>query len=206
MTGEENKELPDEMKWLYDVEGLDIAEGIKNSGGAQPYIFALLLFFDTIDDNARVIDDAFYDYDIALFTIKVHSLKTSARIIGAMKLMELCMNIEQAGKKGNPHFVIDHYEEMITMYKGFKEKLSRLSSFSGDIGERKEVITDDELLEAYGNLRDYINDMDYDSSEELINEMKKYDLNEEDAIIVREAEKALRSLDWDKMMDVLDKK
>ncbi len=206
ITSGEDEELADEFKWLYEVEGIDVSEGIKNSGGAQPYIFALLLFLDTIDDNARVIDDAYLDYDIALFTIKVHALKTSARIIGAMKLMELCQNIEQAGKKGDPHYVIDHYEEMIEMYKGFKEKLSRLSYLSGDIGDKREFISQEELIKAYGRLRDYANDMDYDSAEELINGMKKYELEENDAITVKEAEKALRSLDWDKMIEILDKK
>ena len=206
IAGGESEELPDEMKWLYEVEGLDVAEGIKNSGGAQPYIFALLLFLDTIDENAKVIDDAYYDYDIALFTIKVHALKTSARIIGAMDLMDLCMNIEKAGKKGDPHFLIDHYEEMISMYKGFKDKLSGLSYLSGDLGGKREFISQEELIKAYGHLRDYANDMDYDSSEDLINQMKKYELNEEDAVIVKDAEKALRSLDWDKMIEILDKK
>lgn len=202
----EDEELADEFKWLYEVEGIDVSEGIKNSGGAQPYIFALLLFLDTIDDNARVIDVAYLDNDIALFTIKVHALKTSARIIGAMKLMELCQNIEQAGKKGDPHYVNDHYEEMIEMYKGFKEKLSRLSYLSRDIGDKREFISREELIKTYGHLRDYANDMDYDSAEELINGMKKYELEENDAITVKEAEKALRSLDWDKMIEILDKK
>lgn len=202
----ENEELPDDMKWLYEVEGIDVSEGIKNSGGAQPYIFALLLFLDTIDENARVLDAAYYDYDIALFSVKVHALKTSARIIGAKQLMELCANIERAGKKGDPRFVIDNYEEMIGMYKGFKEKLSRLSYLSGDLGDKREFISQEELVKAYGHLRDYAEDMDYDSSEELISKMKKCDLEQGDAAIVAEAEKALINLDWDKMIEVLDQK
>ncbi len=83
---EELTELPAEMLWIYEVGGISVQEGIKNSGGISSYLFGLDLFLDTIDENSRIINDAYEEGNIRLFTIKVHALKSSARIIGALGL------------------------------------------------------------------------------------------------------------------------
>ena len=59
------------------------------------------MFHDTIDYNADVLEKAFTDADYSLYTIKVHALKSSARIIGASKLSKLAEELEMAGKSNN---------------------------------------------------------------------------------------------------------
>ena len=77
------------MLWIKEVKDISFDDGLKNSGGVAPYLFGLDLFYDTIDENSKVINNAYAEGNIRLFTIKVHALKSSARIIGALKLAEL---------------------------------------------------------------------------------------------------------------------
>ena len=53
------------MLWLNETDGIDVPDGIKNSGGVDSFIFSLDLFLDTIDDNSAVIKKA-YDERIKL--------------------------------------------------------------------------------------------------------------------------------------------
>ena len=115
------EEIPEEMSWIYDTEGLNAEEGITNSGGVSSFMFALDLFYDTIEENSKVINDALADGDIRLYTIKVHSLKSSARIIGALELSEACAQLENAGNKEDTAFIDENTDKMMAMYLGFRE-------------------------------------------------------------------------------------
>ena len=110
---EEITEMPENMKWIYDVEGINVDEGIKNSGGISSYIFGLGLFLDTIEGNAKVLKDSYDEGNIRLYTIKVHSLKSSARIIGAMELSKLAQELEDAGNKEDIAFIEDNKDRFL---------------------------------------------------------------------------------------------
>jgi CheY-like chemotaxis protein len=120
--------VPDNMQWIYETEGIDAGEGIKNSGGINNYLFALKLFFDNIDGNIKVIRDSYGIRNLRLYTIKVHALKSSARIIGAMELSQLAGELEAAGDKEDLEFIRANTYKLLSEYEAFKEKLSRINT------------------------------------------------------------------------------
>ena len=126
LSEEELKELPDNMLWINEVEGLSVDDGIRNSGSISSYIFALRLFLDTIDDNISVITNSYESGDIRLYTIKVHALKSSARIIGALELSKQAADLEKAGKDGDKSFIDLHTNKLISDYSAFKQKLEKM--------------------------------------------------------------------------------
>jgi len=194
---EDLKELPEDMLWLYDTEGISVDDGIKNSGGISNYIFSLKLFLDTIDSNSKTIEDAYKNGNIRLYTIKVHALKSSARIIGAKELSELAAKLEAAGNKEDMTLIEGKTYELLSMYNDYKEKLSRLNVSEKD--NAKELISEDELNDAYEALYDVIPQMDYDSVEMIINQLNKYKLPDADAEKIAELTRMLKSFDWDGM-------
>ncbi len=198
---EELSEMPEDMLWIYDTEGIDAEEGIKNSGGISQYIFSLNMFFDTIDGNLKVIRDSYDNRNIRLFTIKVHALKTSARIIGATRLSDLCYSLEEAGNKQDTGYIKDNIDMLIADYTEFKDKLARLKKEEDDEG--KEPIPEDELKGAYEALREVIPQMDYDSVEMIIGDLKKYKLPDEDKARIEQLSQLLKVFDWDKMEELI---
>jgi signal transduction histidine kinase/CheY-like chemotaxis protein len=198
--------IPDTMQWVNDVKELSVADGVKNSGGVQAYFFSLLLFHDTIDDNSKVILDAYNNDDIGLFTVKVHALKTSARIVGALKLFEDAQKMEEAGKAEDRKYIDQHLDELMEDYRSFKNLLDKVSQAPSDIDPRTTVIASEELSDAYKTIKEYAEKMDYDSVETVLEQIKEYLLPEQDAFVMTEIEKALRALDFEHITEILKDK
>ena len=199
---EEITEIPEDMKWIYDVKEISVDEGIKNSGGIQAFIFSLKLFFDTIDGNEKVISDAYEEGNIRLYTIKVHALKSSARIIGASKLSEQAAALEDAGNHQDMDFINSHNGPFINEYEAFKERLSRLQS-EEDNDDGKEPIPEEDLMEAYQALKDCIPQMDYDTVEMILKQLTEFKLPEEDKKNISRFSEMLKTYDWDGMEELI---
>ena len=202
---EELTELPAEYMWIRQTEGINADEGIANSGGVMNYIFALKLFLETIDDNARVLNDAVDGGNFRLYTIKVHSLKSSARIIGAMSLSKLAEDLENAGNKGDTDFIIGHADELMRDYFAFKDKLAAIEE-AGEAGgpdEEKEPVSEAELKDAYMALGEMVPQMDYDAVEMILDQLNGYRLPPDDEKFVKEFRHKLKSFDWDGMEEML---
>ena len=197
-------ELSEEAQWLNDVEGLSVSDGIRNSGGASAFIFSLNLFCDTLDDNAKVLEDALAEGDIKLYTIKVHALKSSARIIGALELSEKCQKLEDAGNRGDEKFIYANSGDMMADYRSYKEKLSKLKS-AEEVPEEKKLITSEELERAFESLREAVSVMDYDEIEMMLEKLKEYRLPDSEQNQIGELEKLLKVFDWDAMEELMEK-
>ena len=197
IINEDLEEVPEELNWLYNVDGIIVEDGIKASGGVSSYIFSLHLFLDTIDDTSGVIENAYITEDIKLYTIKVHALKTSARIIGAPELSAICEKLEDAGNRLDHEFIQENTDIMLKMYRGYKDKLERLNHSKEVIGEEKPLIDEAELKDAYEALKEVISMMDYDAVEMIIGQLKEYKLPDDDKDKVQKIEKLLKVFDWD---------
>ncbi|MCR4999056.1 MAG: response regulator [Lachnospiraceae bacterium] len=196
--------LGEEYGWLYDVDGISVEDGMRYSGGASGFVTSIQLFYDTIKEHAAVIQKAYDEGDLKFFTVKVHALKSSARIIGAAELSEQAKLLEDAGKKGDLEYIGAHAKEMLDLYLSYEEKLHQLVKEESDEG--KELIPSTELEDAYGALKELAAQMDYDAIEMVLGTVKEYRLPKEDAALFRELEKAWKTFDWDRMEEILQEK
>ena len=196
--------MPEELNWIYDVKEINVDEGIKNSGGISQFIFSLKMFLDTIDGNAKVINDAYEAGDIRLYTIKVHALKSSFRIIGALEMSKLAESLENAGNKDDKEYIDKYTDDLLKDYMEFKDKLSRLDSEDREDDSDKQEISKDELEDAYGALREMIPQMDYDAVEMILDQLKEYRLPKEDKDKMSEMAKKLKVFDWEGMEALID--
>ncbi|MBE5913366.1 MAG: response regulator [Pseudobutyrivibrio ruminis] len=200
----EPTDLPDDMLWIRQVDGLDVDEGIKNSGGVTVYVISIKDYYDTIDLNADAIEEAYNAGDIKLYTVKVHALKTSARIVGAMELSALAEQLEDAGKKNDLDFINGQTKKLLADYRRYKTLLSKLEASQESQGEEdKTPINPEELKEAYEALKELVQQMDFDGAEMVLSEVRQFKLGDEDNKKVSELEKALKRFDWDAMDNLL---
>ncbi|MBR5408295.1 MAG: response regulator [Lachnospiraceae bacterium] len=198
---EDLKEIPSDLQWIYETEGINVPEGIKNSGSISNFIFSLNLFLDTIEGNAKVLRDSYESGNIRLYTIKVHSLKSSAKIVGALELAAFAEKLEKAGNREDKNYIDANEGKFLSDYETFGEKLSRLHDETEN--EDKEAIPDKELEKAYRALYDVIPQMDYDSVEMILEQLNEYALPKEDARIMKELKKKLKIFDWDGMEELI---
>ncbi len=202
----EPQELPEYLSWIKEIEAISLEDGIRNSGGIAVYEHSIKDFYDTIDLNADTIEQALEAGDIRLYTVKVHALKSSARIVGAMDLSSLAEQLEEAGKKEDIDIININTPKLLSDYRSFKEILSRVKAgeeASDSDAAAKSPIDADDLSSAYEALTELVSQMDYDGAEMVINEVMSYKLPDADAVKFKDLQKYLKLFDWDKMEEIL---
>ncbi len=198
---EEITEIPEDFLWVKEVEGLNADDGIKHSGGIPAFIMSVKMFYETIDDNAGLIEKAFKAGDLRMFTIKVHSLKTSARIVGATGLSKRAEELENAGNREDKDYINKTVPGFLAEYRAFKEKLKKAGEENG--ADDKPLIDDDMLRDGLDTLKVVIPQMDAGSVEMILNQLSEYKLPDDAAGVIAELNKLFRILDWDRMEEVI---
>ncbi len=198
-------EIPESLNWISEVEDIDPSEGLKNCGRPEQYAKFVRTFFDTIDSRIQDIETAYDSKDLYTYTIKVHSLKSTARILGAKELSKLAEKLEYAGEKPDMAVIDEKTRPLLDMLASFKEKLAPIETMgeaSGNSADKPEI-SPDEMENAYSAMREFVPEMDYDAVERVLSELNEYTLPLKDRQKVKELEKLLRCFDWDAMESML---
>ena len=193
-------ELPERLEWMAEVEGIDPSEGIRNCGRPQQYIKFVRTFFETLECRIREIRDSYESGDIANYTIKVHSLKSTARIMGAKELSELARELEDAGNISDLDKIKSKTPKLLETCGSFREKLAPIESVSDNdqnANTDKPAISQDDLTNAYKAIAEFAPQMDYEAVEMVLSELNEYALPPEDEKKVKNLEKLLRKFEWD---------
>ena len=121
----EETPLPD---WLSSVPLLDPDKGVQFCGGNSEYLEALSLFERSIKFHATEIERFWKAKDYGAYTIKVHSLKSMAKSIGATELSRLAAELEAAGKDGDADSIEAGTEALLVLYRSLSEPLAQIHS------------------------------------------------------------------------------
>ena len=193
---------PDEEKndgwWehLASMDEIDAQAGLKNCGSEEGYRSVLSVFHQTAEDKADEIERFYQEGNVESYTIKVHALKSSARIIGAGVLSEQARVLEDAGKNGDNAFIEDHTDELLKMYRSLNDRLSWLDSSDEELPE----ISEDALREAYQTIIEIAGSYDYGLMDDILKRLRGYRLPPSDREKLSDITKMLTELDWDGIM------
>ncbi len=105
------------------IEGIDVEEGIKNSGNEELFINLLGDFYKLIDTKTNKIRKCLSDRMIRDYTIEVHALKSTSRLIGALELSEMFKELEQLGNGEDIAKLDEKTEGVLELYLSYKDKL-----------------------------------------------------------------------------------
>lgn len=187
-----------------DIEGLDVAEGIKNCGGEEFFENILKVFYTSIDDKSDEIEGYYGNGDIKNYTIKVHALKSSARLIGAIELSELAKSLEKAGDENDIASIDAKTLDLLTKYRAYKEKLhAHFRNLEMDMDKDKEEISKDDFLEFVSGLKGMADDFDFDALDEEMEEISNYKVPDCYKDLVKKLEKAVSAVDHDSILEIL---
>jgi putative nucleotidyltransferase with HDIG domain len=184
------EEIPE---WLSHLEDVDAGQGLANCGSAEGYMAVLAVFHRTAAPKADEIEKLYRAGDIGGYTVKVHALKSSARIIGAAELSKLAESLEKAGKEGHTGYISDNTDRLLAMYRDLDRRLGALDAKE----ETMPGIDRKALKEAYQTIAEIAQSMDYELMEEILASLHGYRLPGEDSDRIAEIEGLLTGLDWD---------
>ncbi len=185
----EKAKLPE---WLLHEPLIDIDTGLINSESADAYLSSMDIFMDHVDDNVAELVRCFQTGDFETYTIKVHGLKSTSRVIGAMVLSTTAAALERAGDDNNLDFIRQEHDAFLELYK----KYQTIIAGHANEGE-KEDISPDELSDAMMALKEYALAEDYTLVEGILESLSAYRLDEKHAGILSKIKTLMNRLDWD---------
>ena len=193
------------MEALADVEEIDAAEGLKNCGSEEDYINILDVFYSTVENRIDEIEGLYNDERWQDYTIKVHALKSTAGIIGAMAFREMAKEIEFAGKEGRIDYIKENHETLIKNYRHIKDKLTPICESGEEEDDTpKEEATPGDVARWFDRLSDAADEMDADEIEEVIDEMKGYALPEDAAEVFDKIVESFERFDYSGIAEAVE--
>ncbi len=103
--------------------GIDPAEGIRYTGSEKMWLKLLGDFYKLIDAKANKLESCLADGLLKDYTIEVHALKNTARMIGASHLSEWFFKMEKCGKAGDVETIEKETPGLLQELRSFKEIL-----------------------------------------------------------------------------------
>ena len=189
---EQEAVLPDAVS---DMDEIDSDLGTDNCGSVEGLIRALKIFAGNAISKADEIDSFYKSDDLEGYTIRVHALKSSARIIGATGLSEKARLLEEAGKNKDRSYIKQNNDLLIRDFKDLGTKLS--SAFTEESAEAGEMIPAEKLQDAYNTIYELALMMDYDSLELIFDSLKEYSFEDKDRLKLERIRNAMDDLNWD---------
>ncbi len=195
--------VPEQLLPLKEV-GIDPEDALNGCGGPKDYMDLLKVYYETIDTNASQLDyfHAIRDYDG--YTVLVHSLKSSSRIIGAAKLGEEAQKLENAGKERDAAYLENHHEAFLREYRKLREPLSCIFQ-KEDPAETKPEAPAEVMADAYRRIQTAAGDLDYDALETVFEEMSAYSVPQGEEKLWEQLYAAFEQFEYPEILSLLSK-
>ena len=82
-----------------------------------------MIFSESAGSKSEKIEQVYLTPETDTFTTLVHSLKSSARTIGAVSLSELAKHLEAAGKRGDLETILRDTPKLLADYRKLETQL-----------------------------------------------------------------------------------
>lgn len=181
------------------IPGIDIDKAIKNSGSMELFTELLGDVYKLMDEKINLVETYLKDKDIQNFTIQVHSLKTTCRMIGAIDLGEDFFTLEKLGKENNLEQIKKFTPDVLNTFRSLKPYLEPFAS--NKAGAKKEF-DKDAVSNILNKLVSAIDDFDLGSAEEATKTLSSYGCNEELTNKFQDLDKLVSNLDYDEAKEL----
>ena len=207
---DEQDNVPESLAPLVGLEWIDLSKGIKNSGDAESYLSLLKILYESIDEESSVLDGFYKDSNLNDYTIQVHAMKSSVRLIGASSMADEAQLLENAGKDGDEDYINQHHEGFISAYKSLKEPLSQVFA-EENVEDETENNVEDDMPEADAELMDTVYEEvkasaeanDAESIEAVFAEIEDYRIPDSDAELCQKIRSAAENSDFEAILALL---
>jgi len=182
-----------------ELKDIDLKEAVKNCGGCDVLEKVVKDFLISIDAKAYAIENSLKEQDIRNYTVYVHALKSSARLIGAMELSSMAAELEEKGNEENLLFIREKTPALLEKYRGYKESLSAASKDKGNLPE----IPKEELMDAFMSIKELVEAFDFKTAKDIMKMLEGYSIPEDEKQKYEGLIKLMAALDREEILKFL---
>ena len=204
-NGEDNyksefsKIVPEDSK-LNNLSGVDIKAGITNCGDVETYESVVTDFYNSIDRNADAIEGFLNEKDIRNFTVLVHALKSSARLIGALELSDMAAHLEDMGNQENCEEISKLTPALLEKYRMYKVHLAVMADEEDD---SLPEIPAEQLEGAFKDMKELIEAYDFDTADSIMLMLKDYSIPLDLKNKYNKVKELMTAVDRDGLLEIL---
>ena len=194
-----------ELMLISKIEGIDSEKGVETAGGEDAYILICHNFYDTAKMRIEMIRDAYGKEDYDNYTIQVHALKSSARLIGAFELSEEALELETAGRESNIDLIKNNTAEVLVKYEWFYEKLGEIFDNKADEeNDDRPLISDEDLKQSLSEMAELLEAFDFDTAKELFDSLAEYKMPDDFKDTYNNMKTRMAELDRDGVLELIN--
>ncbi len=172
----------DEFKEKLAEAGVSMETGLRYCGDFESYITVLEIAVNGYQDKMKKIIEYKAYNDIKNYTIVVHSLKSGAANIGAIRLSDMAKRLEMAGHSGDTDTIQKETDQLIEEYKKVMNTISGCLELSAQEAEGKftrKTLNAEIWNEYLSKIEILLDELETDDVENLIDDITDYELSPE---------------------------
>ncbi len=144
-------------------------------------------YFSTIDDEQSVNS----------YRIKVHGMKSTAALIGIVRLAGMAMELEEAAREKDIDIIRKLHPVFIDSWKNYYNELAVMFKENKPLKPADEYC--DEILEIFDNIRCAAKLMDVDTLDEMSQKLEGYSFDEEHSETIEQVKKSIFNFEVEKL-------
>ncbi|MBP5403202.1 MAG: response regulator [Treponema sp.] len=203
-------------------EKIDIDFAVSNAGGIDNYLVIAKTFYNSISNNSSLIEYYFTEKDIKNYTIQVHALKSSARIIGAADLSKKAEYLESLGKRiqQNPddpvkEKIIKYTPVLLNLYRSYTDDLKPIVDYEAtraiqtvsaqdESDGLTEELSKEDLHDIFLRIAEASKNCDLDTAEQEFIAIRKAKFDPLIKEKIKELEDAIDSIELEKITELAE--
>lgn len=214
---EEIKDIPDKItddstgvqSILDKLPEINLEYAYLHNSSPQDLYNIIVDFIKMIDTDADKLEK--YAQNLTMsdnlkqYRVKVHAMKASAAMIGAIHLSGMARMLEIYAINEDISAIVSVTPLFLREWRGFKEKLKPVSDRENANVENIETIdvNTDILLEQFGFLAKAMEDMDVDKADEIVSILKQFSYPSDYSAYMLELYNAVESLDDARILEII---
>lgn len=207
----DNVLAPEDTAFLKDtLTDVDTSIGIANCGGQlEDYLNVLEIAYNYGEKQLNELYQLHEQKDYKNYTIKVHSMKSMSRNLGAVAISDMAKAQEEAGNKNDPAYIDEHMQSLLDAYRSLLRNIESVLRHYGylTVSENTdiELLPEDTIQLIFLKIHQYIDAFDFTKIFDLLEEVKKYELPETYQKVFEQLNTLMDELSIDEINELLAK-
>ena len=186
---------------IQQLEGIDVAAGIKAAGGRDAYLEVVKSFVDSADSRIPMIEEYFERQDYKNYTIQVHALKSSARLVGQMALSSLAESLEAAGNASDQATIEAKTPKLLQDYRSLVNDLAGIAASDED----KPPVDEKFLKETLQAMKEALSVFDVDTADAAVAALDEYAMPDYFRATFKQIKGLMADVRCEEVAELLDK-
>ena len=171
----ENQSFETFIQKLRNIKEIDVDSALRNCGSSELLLSTIEQYHSSINQKALELQNYFEAEDWHNYEIKVHALKSTSRLIGAIELSNLAEHLEKSADQNDIDEIQLKHKELINTFIDYLRIFEPVLKNESD-DSLKPDISKEQLKERIKLMIEYAEAFDIDGLDNIVKELTNFKL------------------------------